>query len=104
MSKKVIREKKQEFSFWDIDGMNISEIIKYFTEIKEKLGHELILNVDLYGDYDNDSEFYIERQETNEEYELRIKNEEDFKNKKERDEYRQYQMLKKKFENETSPQ
>lgn len=50
---------REHFNLWSWDGMTIDEIIIELSNIKKRIGvnGEVYLNVDLYGDYQNDSEF-----------------------------------------------
>ena len=93
MSTERKKVKDKEYCWFDFYG-KIDNIISYLQESKEK-GWE---GIDYECDYDNTKQYYLykTRLETDEEYNLRMSEEQSWK------EYRrkQYEQLKKEFEND----
>ena len=97
---------KEDFSTWDLDGLNITQIIEKLIEVKKGFESkglaEPIFDRDIssyYGSIDDECNFYSFRPETTMERNLRIKNERGLISKKEHNERVKYEELKKKFGN-----
>lgn len=106
MENKLIN-KTQRFSPYDIDGMRISEIIKYFQDIEKSYldagWDSPMLDISLGWGVDNDSEFTAYRVETAAERNNRLAQEEkmrqQFLKEEEEAERKTLERLKKKYEN-----
>lgn len=97
---------EHNLSLWDLDGLTIDEMIDYLRDFRNQLVDKGLLespyDFHSYGDCDLDSKFYIIRQETDEEYNSRIREEdrkiEDYKKHIEAKEQSEYLRLKQKYE------
>ena len=86
---------------YKITNQPIDKVISYLQELKEKYSsHNLYLEVSHYDDFVEIS-VYGDREETDEEYEIRIQKETKSKKEMEDIRYRQYLELKKEFEGGT---
>jgi len=91
------------FSLWSFDGMTIKEAIEEFKNIENRLvelGAETCkIDISIFGDYDNDSEFRALREETVKEFRDRKREEKMKKDLQESKEKELYLQLKEKYNN-----
>lgn len=98
MNKQIKRRIADSFYFSDLDGLTIEEAIEMLSKVQERFPDKKIkIDIDLYGDYSNDSQFYYEEEETDSEYEARIKQNERWKKEAEKREREQYELLRQKY-------
>lgn len=98
MSKKqLVKTYVQDVYYGDLEG-SIDEVIKRLQDLKEKHGEGAELTIDYYGhDAGIDVSVYTSREETDEEFEDRIKREEMYRKNLEDNERKQLEFLKAKY-------
>lgn len=101
--KQMVREIKETFSAYEFESSNLKDLKEKVDALIAKYGESAKLNYDknYYHPYDSEAtpsyEVIVSREETDEEFNKRVNEENQWKAKKEDDERKQYEALKKKF-------
>lgn len=86
---------------WDIDGCSLKDMYKKLDDWVEYYGEDVTFDVGEEGEYGGGTTFYIRlmgtREETDQEYNLRIKQEAAYKEAQEKRDAAEFKRLSKKF-------
>lgn len=96
--RKKIKRFLEPIYFYDFDGKTIQEVVDDLLKIQSKQTTPVKIDISFCGDFDNDSQFFIDDFENDNEYQTRINREIELKKRKEKQDRIDYLKLKAKYE------